>query len=287
MIINRVEPKSIFRILIHFLLPVALSIVYLTLLIIDEFLDVEIILPYFNVFNVISGIHLLIYICNVYAIVFKHNVDDFRQYFFLKLSSVFLLISIVLISFPFWGFDYIYTFKLLLGISFVALCFISASFANQYQFKAKIHLQNLNSKKVASNDLSVSSKDVKYLNSLVKSDLLTDYDLKIIDLLENKKIYLDRNLSIGKLSMMTKISRHHLSQYFNIVHESNFNNVINRYRIKHAQSLIKNDSFDMSINDLYFECGFNSRVSFFRSFKSVVGISPSEYIYLNKATSDF
>nr|WP_262903912.1 helix-turn-helix domain-containing protein [Myroides odoratimimus] len=79
-----------------------------------------------------------------------------------------------------------------------------------------------------------------------------------------------------------KVSRYYLAQYFTYKHKMSFREYINSLRIK--EILDKVDKLtckkEMTANELFFQSAFNSKASFFKSFKNVTGMTPAEYIKL-------
>ena len=55
---------------------------------------------------------------------------------------------------------------------------------------------------------------------------------------------------------------------------------MNRYRVNEARRLILEGKPDTSLNDIALQAGFTNRVSFYRQFKDITGISPSEFLKL-------
>lgn len=75
---------------------------------------------------------------------------------------------------------------------------------------------------------------------------------------------------------------HHLTQLFNVHLGENFNQYINKFRVNHACELLKNNDEMLSIEQIAFNSGFNSKVSFNRHFKNLLGDTPKEYAGKNK-----
>lgn len=114
-----------------------------------------------------------------------------------------------------------------------------------------------------------------YEKSLVPDSILNLYENKLKDL-ERTKMYRDMNLSLGKLAKKIDAPKHHLTQLLNIRMSTSFNKYINGLRIEYACELLKEER-KLSMEELAYECGFNSKVSFYRNFKNVTGVTPSEY----------
>jgi len=96
--------------------------------------------------------------------------------------------------------------------------------------------------------------------------------------METEKPYLDRDLSIQNLSVITGIPRHHITQVLNEKHGKNFFTFINEYRVKEVISRFgdpANNNF--TILAIAYDSGFNSKTTFNAIFKSITGLTPSEY----------
>jgi len=118
----------------------------------------------------------------------------------------------------------------------------------------------------------------KYTRSGLKDKQAEIYLEKLITFVEEKKPYLDRNLSIQDLSYSTGISRHHITQVLNERHKKNFFTFINEYRVKEVIARFndpKNNNF--TILAIAFDAGFNSKTTFNSIFKSQTGMTPSEF----------
>ncbi len=118
----------------------------------------------------------------------------------------------------------------------------------------------------------------KYTRSGLKDKQAEAYLEKLISYVEEKKPYLDRDLSIQDLSDSTGISRHHITQVLNEKHKKNFFTFINEYRVKEVIARFsdpKNNYF--TILAIAYDSGFNSKTTFNSIFKSQTGMTPSEF----------
>lgn len=100
----------------------------------------------------------------------------------------------------------------------------------------------------------------------------------IDEYLSVNQLYLDPNLHISVFAKKTHIPVRKISQVINEVYGQNFIALINTYRIAAAIRLIDEKAGEVKINEVYVKVGFNSRSAFNRVFKTVNGLSPSEYI---------
>jgi AraC-like DNA-binding protein len=118
----------------------------------------------------------------------------------------------------------------------------------------------------------------KYIKSGLKESQAVEYLENLLSFMEEKKPFLDRDLSIQDISDMTGIPRHHITQVLNEKHKKNFFTFINEYRVKEVISRFnnpKNNNF--TILAIAFDSGFNSKTTFNSIFKSQTGMTPSEF----------
>lgn len=96
--------------------------------------------------------------------------------------------------------------------------------------------------------------------------------------LENEKPYLNSNLTLNDLAGQLKISGRQLSTIINIELGKTFFDLINAYRIEEAKKMIKeSEDVKMTISEVMYQVGFNSKSSFNTAFKKYTGLTPSEY----------
>lgn len=92
------------------------------------------------------------------------------------------------------------------------------------------------------------------------------------------KAYLDASLSLPELADMVGVTRGVLSKAINATGNENFYDFLNRYRVDEAcRMLLDKDCSCMSILDIAFESGFNSKSAFNDSFKRFTGKTPGQY----------
>lgn len=119
---------------------------------------------------------------------------------------------------------------------------------------------------------------VKYKKSSLNQDTYKELVDRILEYMEKNKPYTSQHYSPDKMAMDLAISKHHLSEVLNVCFEKNFNTFINIYRVNEAQALFKKPGYQtLKIESIGYEAGFNSKTSFNRAFKKLVGITPSEY----------
>ena len=100
--------------------------------------------------------------------------------------------------------------------------------------------------------------------------------------MRNQKPYLNPKLTLSELSKLTTIPPHKISQVINRNLGMNFYKFINLQRIKkfNVEVLLKKNEH-LTIVSIAEDCGFTSKTSFNRTYKSLTGITPSEYMKKN------
>jgi AraC-like DNA-binding protein len=118
----------------------------------------------------------------------------------------------------------------------------------------------------------------KYARSGLKEEQAEKLLRKLISYVEEKKPYLDRDLTIQDISTMTSIPRHYITQMLNERHKKNFFTFINEYRVKEVIERFSDPRFsNYTILAIAFDSGFNSKTTFNSIFKTYTGLTPSEY----------
>lgn len=113
---------------------------------------------------------------------------------------------------------------------------------------------------------------------IVSNENLEVLKLKLIDLMETKKPYLDTDITLLKLAELINITPHQLSYVINKGFNENFFLFVNRYRIERVKELLLSKEYKhMSILGIAYESGFNSKTSFNTTFKKISSQTPTEF----------
>jgi len=116
-----------------------------------------------------------------------------------------------------------------------------------------------------------------------KSGLTPSFSIELKDnllkLLDEDKIYKEKDISLQYLSEKLDTTRHNASQVINEHFEMSFSELMNTCRINEAAAIFQKDGYNsLNIIEVAFEVGFNNKVSFNKSFKKQFEVTPSEYI---------
>ncbi len=109
---------------------------------------------------------------------------------------------------------------------------------------------------------------------------------RTIDLLRDKKYFLNKNLKLSDLAAELGQNERLVSKAINKFGSGNFNKFINSFRVDYSKGLLIGGDFDhYTIEAIAEEAGFSNKVSFYNSFKSHVGMSPTEFKKSKQVTS--
>jgi AraC-like DNA-binding protein len=100
---------------------------------------------------------------------------------------------------------------------------------------------------------------------------------RLLSYFETDKPYLNPELSMTLLSEKLNIQKHHLTETLNSNMGKNFFHFVNEYRVEEVKKQLSNPKNPYSIEAIGYECGFNSKSTFFSVFKSMTGHTPMEY----------
>ena len=101
---------------------------------------------------------------------------------------------------------------------------------------------------------------------------------RLIDHMRRNAPFTDANLSLNKLARQMAMPARTLSEVINDGLGQSFFEFVNAYRIDRAAEILSDPACDdMSVLDVLYDVGFNSKSSFNTAFKRRIGRTPSEY----------
>jgi len=101
---------------------------------------------------------------------------------------------------------------------------------------------------------------------------------KINDYMSQSEPFLNPELSLKQLAAELKTPERLLSGVINQYSNQNFYDFINNFRIEKAKKLLAEDTLKKStIQEIFYDSGFNSKSTFNLAFKKSTGITPTEF----------
>ena len=100
---------------------------------------------------------------------------------------------------------------------------------------------------------------------------------KLLQYFQKEKPYLNPEFNMSLLSDKLKVPKHHLTEVLNKHLGKNFFQFVNEYRVAAVKKQLDKPNNPYSIEAIGYECGFNSKSTFFSVFKSLSGQTPKNY----------
>lgn len=116
---------------------------------------------------------------------------------------------------------------------------------------------------VNNNDVSVVIDDIKPLQKA------------LVQLMEEKQIYLNQNLSLDDVVKELDTNAKYLHAVLRDDMHTNFCQFVNTYRVEHAKEMLRNTNHKVGV--VAEQSGFNSSSVFYRVFLKATGKTPSEW----------
>lgn len=99
---------------------------------------------------------------------------------------------------------------------------------------------------------------------------------KLEVIMESEELYKNPNLKSADVAKKMQLTTHQFSQLLNDNLNKNFASFINQYRIEAAKKMLKENS-SFTLEAIAYECGFNSKSTFYTYFKKMEGKTPAQF----------
>lgn len=124
-----------------------------------------------------------------------------------------------------------------------------------------------------------ADKKINAITAMLPETVVQSTSAALLRAMEQEKLYLNPQLDLTLLSQHTGIASKTISGVLNQHLHKSFNEFVNSYRVEAIKKrLLQPDSRILTIAAMAYEGGFNSLPTFQRAFKSLTGVSPSEFI---------
>lgn len=116
----------------------------------------------------------------------------------------------------------------------------------------------------------------KYATNKIASEEADPILSKLKRLMVQEELFKNPNLKLPDVAKHLHITPHRLSQLLNDNLGTNFPRFINEFRVENAKLLLQENKL-FSLEAIGYECGFNSKSTFYATFKKYVGTTPAKY----------
>lgn len=203
----------------------------------------------------------------------QENYSHYHRYhlnWLIRLSSVFLLFVVIWLVYllvDYAMFDY------------------KLTFAHYYPFHLGLAIISiwLSVETYIKPDIIYSDSDIKLKLKQEKASKEPDEELQqmaalLKNQIEQNRFYLDPELSLKSLSSMIDMHPNVISRIVNEGLGKSFSDCINEYRVNAVKQRLANPKYAAdTFLAIAFDCGFNSKTTFNRTFKKYTGQTPLQY----------
>jgi AraC-like DNA-binding protein len=118
----------------------------------------------------------------------------------------------------------------------------------------------------------------RYKNNKLSETGKSEYLLKLTSYMETRKPFLNPEITLESLANELSVNPRILSQVINETFKKNFKSYILEYRIKESMKLLADsDKSKLTVLEILYQVGFNSKSAFNNQFKLFTNLTPLEY----------
>lgn len=216
-----------------------------------------------TIFSIISIDYLMV-MANVWIFDNKTDFLNESNSFLLFASILYVSVNMAVLSFP----------QIMYGLPIEKSKVVLVN--NIPSDLAKVAVEPLFQELEASND--EKNIEFKIPPQLFSKNYIKEIE-ESLDLIVNKKLFLDPDFKLVNIFNESNIPLHHLTYYFNNVRMITFSEWRNKLRVEYSISIFeKKESLNNTIESISLQSGFTSQATFIRSFKNITGTTPSEFL---------
>lgn len=130
-----------------------------------------------------------------------------------------------------------------------------------------------------------TKKKVKYETSAIDSEMSGELYSRLLHIMDTDPAIYNANFRLTDLASLAGIAPRYVSQIINENSSDNFNQFLNRYRVREAQRRLcdRPQYGNLTTEAVGTSVGFQSRSSFIHTFKRYTGLTPAQFRNMNDA----
>jgi AraC-like DNA-binding protein len=173
----------------------------------------------------------------------------------------------------------IWRLSIYLGVAIIWIAYYTANYTSYIvgalSFSFILYLISLLLIFRNNNEPAFFQEKEKYKNKLIPAETQEKIELNL-SLIAEKELFVNPNFTLEEAAKELKVTKHILSQYLNETLGKSFSNLVNEYRIEKAKELLRTEKSN-TVESIGYDSGFNSKSTFFTTFKKITGQTPTEY----------
>lgn len=130
-------------------------------------------------------------------------------------------------------------------------------------------------------DLPAGEEEVteRYIRSRMDEEMMAGIGKKMNQCIEEKRFWLEPEFRLKDLSAAIDVPEHQISQTLNLHLGKTFYRWVNEYRVEEIKNILRKSSGDeINLLTVAFHAGFNSKSTFNAAFKSITGVTPTQFL---------
>lgn len=116
----------------------------------------------------------------------------------------------------------------------------------------------------------------KYIHSMLTDERKNEIRSLLAEYFNKKRPYLNPELNMNMLSSALNVPKYQLTEVLSTLIKKNFFQYVNEFRVEAVKKMLMK-KVEYSIEAIGYECGFNSKSSFFTVFKNITGLTPLQF----------
>jgi AraC-like DNA-binding protein len=124
---------------------------------------------------------------------------------------------------------------------------------------------------------AIAPVDERYRYSGLAAEKKENIRLLLMKYFEKEKPYLNPELNMNMLAEALGVPKHQLTEVLNSDIGKNFFRFVNEFRVEAVKEKLKHNKRNYSVEAIGYECGFNSKSTFYTVFKQIAGVAPAEF----------
>ncbi len=116
----------------------------------------------------------------------------------------------------------------------------------------------------------------KYKDKKIAAPAAQQLLKKLTDKMTEDELFKNPNLKLADLAKKMNVLPHTISQLLNDNFGKGFPQYLNEFRIAEAKKLLVSEH-NTTLEAIGYDCGFNSKSTFFSAFKKITGTTPAKY----------
>lgn len=125
-------------------------------------------------------------------------------------------------------------------------------------------------------DLLIGTKEYTSLASINYQKSTDENDIqRFNDVYQYLLLNFQKTITLNEIADICNMAPNSFCRFFKKKTQKTFVQFLNEIRVGHACKLLHDEN--LSLKEIYYECGYNNPTSFFTAFKQAKGITPNEY----------